>query len=164
MSQSEHFRCFLGTHVLDMNMTQGLLNKHYAAELHWIGPGGTISQTSTLPQKLTWISDVQGGRYLREDFGCGFHVEFWPILDDRLKEKILKPWKGALSSHSESPSVRLFVCLCVCEQATGHNFWPRNLISGLSSPCWHEEKRIFLLLEIFIFTHFKGIFLFFFLL
>ena len=28
-----------------------------------------------------------------------------PILDDRLKEKLLKPWKGALSSHS--------VCLCV---------------------------------------------------
>ena len=33
-----------------------------------------------------------------------------PILDDRLKEKILKPWKGALSSNS----VCLSVCLCVC--------------------------------------------------
>ena len=32
-----------------------------------------------------------------------------PILDDRLKEKILKPWKGAHSSHSVCPSV----CLCV---------------------------------------------------
>ena len=29
-----------------------------------------------------------------------------PILDDRLKEKILKPWKGAHSSHSVCPSVR----------------------------------------------------------
>ena len=29
-----------------------------------------------------------------------------PILDDRLKEKILKPWKGAHSSHS--------VCVSVC--------------------------------------------------
>ena len=49
-----------------------------------------------------------------------------PILDDRLKEKILKPWKGALSSHS--------VCLSVCERATGHTFWPRNAIFGLSDP------------------------------
>ena len=31
-----------------------------------------------------------------------------PILDDRLKENILKPWKGALSSHS----VCLSVCVC----------------------------------------------------
>ena len=51
---------------------------------------------------------------------------FGPILDDRLKEKLLKPWKGALSSHS--------VCPCVCERATGHTFWPRNLIFGLSDP------------------------------
>ena len=29
-----------------------------------------------------------------------------PIIDDRLKEKLLKPWKGAHSSHSR-------VCLCV---------------------------------------------------
>ena len=34
------------------------------------------------------------------------YVIFGPILDDRLKETNLKPWKGALSSHS--------VCLCVC--------------------------------------------------
>ena len=31
-----------------------------------------------------------------------------PILDDRLKEKILKPWKGALSSQSVCPSVCLW--------------------------------------------------------
>ena len=31
---------------------------------------------------------------------------FGPILDDRLKEKILKHWKGALSSHSVCVSVR----------------------------------------------------------
>ena len=30
-----------------------------------------------------------------------------PILDDRLKEKLLKPWKGAFCSHFR-------VCLCVC--------------------------------------------------
>ena len=50
-----------------------------------------------------------------------------PILDDRLKEKILKPWKGAHSSHFR-------VCLSVCNQATEHIFWPRNLIFGLSDP------------------------------
>ena len=32
-----------------------------------------------------------------------------PILDDRLKEKILKPWKGAHSSH-----FRVCVSVCVC--------------------------------------------------
>ena len=36
-----------------------------------------------------------------------------PILDDRLKKKILKPWKGALSSHSVCVSVRPSVCPCV---------------------------------------------------
>ena len=34
-----------------------------------------------------------------------------PILDNRLKEKILKPWKGALSIHFR---VCLSVCLSVC--------------------------------------------------
>ena len=50
------------------------------------------------------------------------HCLIGPILDDRLKEKILKPWKGAHSSH--------FVCVCVSvrKQPTGHYFWPRNLI------------------------------------
>ena len=41
--------------------------------------------------------------------GLFFVLFIGPILDDRLKEKILKPWKGALSSHS----VCLSVCLCV---------------------------------------------------
>ena len=34
-----------------------------------------------------------------------------PILDDRLKEKLLKPWKDAHSSHFP---VCLSVCVCVC--------------------------------------------------
>ena len=34
-----------------------------------------------------------------------------PILDDRLKEKILKPWKGVLCIHFR---VCLPVCICVC--------------------------------------------------
>ena len=44
-----------------------------------------------------------------------------PILDDRLKEKFLKRWKGVLCIHFR-------VCLTVCTRATEHTFWPRNLI------------------------------------
>ena len=64
----------------------------------------------------------------------GFYFFFWPILDDSLKEKILKPWKGALSSH--------YVCVCmsVCERATGHTFWNKNLIFGLNDP-WDMRKK-----------------------
>ena len=76
-----------------------------------------------------------------------------PILDNRLKEKILKPWKCAQSSHS--------VCVCVCTRATDHSFWVRNLIFGLSDPWNIRKKRIFLFFEIFIFTLFIGIFRFF---
>ena len=36
-------------------------------------------------------------------------LEIGPILDDMLKEEILKPWKGAHSSHS----VCVSVCPCV---------------------------------------------------
>ena len=53
-----------------------------------------------------------------------------PILDDRLKEKILKPWKGALSIHFRvclSVSVCVCVCVCLCTRATDHSFWARNL-------------------------------------
>ena len=53
------------------------------------------------------------------------------------------------------------MCLCVCAQATGHTFWPRNLIFGLSDPWDMRKKRIFLFFEIFIFTLFIGIFRFF---
>ena len=37
---------------------------------------------------------------------CWKAFVFGPILDDRLKEKILKPYKGAHSSHSVCVSVR----------------------------------------------------------
>ena len=80
-----------------------------------------------------------------------------PILDDRLKEKIPKPWKGALSSHS----VCLSVCPCVRKQSAGHIFLPRKLIFVLNDPCDMRKKRIFLFFEIFIFTLFIGIFRFF---
>ena len=81
---------------------------------------------------------------------------FGPILNDRLKEKIPKPWKGALSIH-----FRVFVWLCLCTRATDHSFWARNLIFGLLDPWNIRKKRIFLFFEIFIFTLFIGIFRFF---
>ena len=85
-----------------------------------------------------------------------------PILDDRLKEKILKSWKGALSSHFRvCLSVCLSVRLSVRPRAAGHTFWPKNLIFGLSDPWEMRKKRIFLFFEIFIFTLFIGIFRFF---
>ena len=49
------------------------------------------------------------------------------ILGDRLKEKILKLWKGPHSSQFR-------VCLFVRSRAAGHTFWPRNLIFGLNDP------------------------------
>merc|ERR1711923_179415 len=39
--------------------------------------------------------------------------------------------------------VCLSVCLSVCAQATGHTFWPRYLIFGLSDPWDMRKKRIF---------------------
>ena len=84
-----------------------------------------------------------------------------PILDDRLKEKILKPWKGALSSHSVCLSVCLSVCPSVCERPTGYTFWPRNLIFG-QNDLWDMKKHtFFFFFRIFIFTLFIDIFRFF---
>ena len=87
---------------------------------------------------------------------------FGPILDDRLKEKSLRPWKGALSIHFRvCVSVCLSVSLCLCTRATDHSCWGRNLIFGQSDPWDIRKKRTFLFFEIFIFTLFIGIFRFF---
>ena len=71
-----------------------------------------------------------------------------PILDHRLKENSRNP--------ERVPSVVTFVCVCVSvyTRATGHTFWPRNLIFGLNDP-WDMRKKSF------IFTLFIGIFRFF---
>ena len=72
---------------------------------------------------------------------------FGPILDDRLKEKILKPWKGGHSSHFR-------VCLCVCDLlAYQPNFWVER--SDM------KKKSVFLFFKILIFTLFMEIFRFF---
>ena len=56
-----------------------------------------------------------------------------PILDDRLKEKLLKAWKGAHSSHFR-------VCLFLRTRATDHSFWARNQIFGLRD-LWDMSKK-----------------------
>ena len=85
-------------------------------------------------------------------------MHFGPILDDRLKGKFLKPWKGVLCVHFR-------VCPSVCPRATGHIFRhrPRNLFFWSNDPWDMRKKHIFLVffLEIFIFTLFMGIFRFF---
>ena len=86
------------------------------------------------------------------------HDNIEPIHDDRLKKIILKPWKGVLSIH-------LCVCVSVCLGATGHIFWPMNLIFGLNDPRHIRKKPTCVLFwvffEIFIATLFMGIFRFF---
>ena len=72
-----------------------------------------------------------------------------PILDDRLKEKLLKSWKGAHSSH-----LRVCVCLSVRPWGTDHTFWPRNLIFGLSDPWDMRKKRVFFVFRNFHFYAF----------
>ena len=70
-----------------------------------------------------------------------------PILDDRLREKILKPWKGVLCIHfCVSPSV--------CPQATKHTFWLGNLIFGLSGPLDMRKKTHFFCFSKFSFLRF----------
>ena len=56
-----------------------------------------------------------------------------PILDDRLKEKLM-------SFVSVCVSVCVCVCLSVCPLATRHTFWPRNLIFG-SNDLWDMRKK-----------------------
>ena len=58
------------------------------------------------------------------------------ILDDRLKEKLKGCPLYSLSCVS--------VCLSVCNWATEHTFWHRDLIFGLSDPCdMREETHLF---------------------
>ena len=39
-------------------------------------------------------------------------------------------------------AVCVFICLCVCAQATEHTFWPRNLIIGMRD-AWDMRKCFF---------------------
>ena len=92
---------------------------------HWscCSPGEEDCHTAATHTSTAWVCVLV--------YSCSASVVIervliGPILDDRLKEKILKPWKGAHSSHCVCPSVRAWT--------TGHIFWPRKLIFGLSNP------------------------------
>ena len=63
-----------------------------------------------------------------------FSIFIGPILDDRLKDKFLKHWKGVLCIY-------IRVCLSVCTRATEHTFWPMNLIFGSSDPSDMRKKQ-----------------------
>ena len=54
-----------------------------------------------------------------------------------------------------------FTFLSVCSQATGHNFWPKNLIFWLRAPWDMRRKRNFLFFEILKIDIFRCIFRFF---
>ena len=45
----------------------------------------------------------------------------------------------------------LCVCVSVCDRATGHSFWPRDLIFWHNTPWDMRKKRNFLFFEILIF-------------
>ena len=84
---------------------------------------------------------------------CACLVFVEPLISDhRQKLERLKPWYG---SQSLKP---LCVCLSVCSQATGHSFWPRNLIFWHNTPWDMRKKRNFLFFEILIFGPFRALF------
>ena len=63
------------------------------------------------------------------------HLHIGPILDDRLKDKLLKSLNGVFCIHFRvCLSACLPVCLSAHNQATEHTFWPRNQIFGLDDP------------------------------
>ena len=64
-------------------------------------------------------------------------------------------WQGT----DRSSAFKTSVCLSVCSPATGHSFWPRNLIF-LHSIHWEmrKKKRNFLFFEILIFGPSRALF------
>ena len=73
----------------------------------------------------------------RANFRCEGELIIGPILDDRLKERFRKHWKGVLCIH-----FRVCVCVCVYPRATDHTFWHRNLFFGLSDSWDMRKKRV----------------------
>ena len=57
--------------------------------------------------RIFFSNNFDGNKYISFKDHHGPRGYFGPILDDRLKEKLLNPWKGALSSQFRvCPSVR----------------------------------------------------------
>ena len=61
-----------------------------------------------------------------------------------LGRSLMIGWRKNSWNHERVPTVVTFVSVCVvCPRVTGHTFWPRNLIFGLSDPWDMRKKRIF---------------------
>ena len=83
-------------------------------------------------------------------------LDFWADLWWWVEGK--KSWNPERVPSVVTLCVRVSVRVSVCEQATSHTFWHRNLIFGLSDPWEMRKKRIFLFFETFIFTLFLTFF------
>ena len=76
-----------------------------------------------------------------------------------LGRSLMIGWRKNSWNPERVPSVVTFVCVClcvclsVCAQATGHTFWPRNLIFGLNDP-WNMRKKHLLYFSKFPFSRF----------
>ena len=79
----------------------------------------TSTNSAARKRSLTWSTFQPSG----PSSEYSIWSVFGPILDDRLKEKILKPWKGVLCIHFR-----------VCLRATEHTLLTMNLIFKLSDP------------------------------
>ena len=76
-----------------------------------------------------------------EQVECSPTFFLGPILDDRLQEEFLKPWKGVLCFHFHV-CLSVFACVSVRSRATQYIFWLRNLF-GLNDHWDMRKKRIF---------------------
>ena len=112
-----------------IDILKGTVFKNAVAFLNNKKPSTTPTCNGLITAQKMGVNSVPGAIFLPNNTQNGL------LLGRSLVEgKILKPWKGAPSSHS--------VCLFVCKQATDHNFWYRNLIFGLSDPC-NMRKNFF---------------------
>ena len=67
------------------------------------------------------------------------------IMAGILSRSLMTGWRKNSWNHEKVSSVVTLsvcpsVCVCVRARATGHTFWPTNLIFGLSDP-WNKRKK-----------------------
>jgi len=82
-----------------------------------------------------------------------------PKIHNWTAQIIGRSLKGWASIGTQFPFwVCLSVCLSVCSQATGHSFWPRNVIFWHNTPWDMRQKGNFLFFEILIFGPLRALF------
>ena len=96
-------------------------------------------------------TDRQTHRVTTEGTLSGFQDFFLqPIIKDRPKNYFFCFSKFSFLRFLQtffdffSYTTLVNFCLSVCPRATGHTFWPRNLIFGLNDP-WDMRKKSFFL-------------------